>query len=207
MGLLTVDELEDAMGGISFTEVQTNTANYLINRVSSYLESATGVTFEPVVGFVFRSKADSNGEIRFPVYPVTDVSNFHDFKSDLDITYPRWDGLELLLGFFPSQVVDVTIDYGMTVVPADIKNVATEAVRRGMSANSTTLVSKTVGDVIYQFGDMLMFPAADQEVIDSYEVHQGTMTLDDRRGDPFSANSLLRSMLPWANGPDWYDCD
>jgi len=205
MGLLTVDELEDAMGGVSLTEAQTNCANYLISRVSSYLESITGVTFEPKTDFTFRAKADMNGQVTTPVWPVTDVSNFHDFKTDLDITYPRWDGMDMFYGMFPRQVIDITVSYGMETVPIAMKNVAIEAVRRGMSANATSLVSKTVGDVIYVFGDMLTFPAADQEVIDSYEVTQGTYTLDDHRGDPYDAANLLRQMIPWANGPDYID--
>lgn len=202
--LLTVEDLEDAMGGVDFTEAQTAVASYLIGRVSSYLESATNCSFSPITDYTARKKANDYGEISLQdFYPVTDISNFHDFCTDLDISYPRWDGIETLRNLFPNQVIDVTFDYGFATVPADIKGVATEACRRGMATNATNLVMKTVGDVIYEYGDMFTFNAADQQVIDSYSSDsQRTLMLGIHRGDPYNSNTLLQQMLPWANGPD-----
>jgi hypothetical protein len=206
MALVTVSELEDAMGGVDFNDTQIANANYLINRVSTYIESVTNTKFSPVTDFTFRAKSDDSGEIVAPVFPVTDVSNFHDFVTDLDISYPRWDGMDLFYGLFSKQVVDITVSYGYDTCPDDLKNVVLEACKRGMSVTSTSLIMKTVGDVIYQYGDMLVFPQADQDIIDSYEQKIRTFTLEDRGAG--RQDSLLTQWLPWANGPDMpYDCD
>lgn len=204
MGLLTVADLKSAMGGVTFTAAQTAVAEYLISRVSSYLETTTGVFFEPHVAETIRVKSDYRGTVRPDLYPITDVSNFHDFVTDEDITYPRWDGMGEFHGFFPNQVVDITLDYGMSSVPDDIQGVATEACKRGMAANPTNLMMKTVGDVIYQYGDMFAFSPADQQVINSYSVTESTVVTGPSRS-PCSTSPLLLQMIPWANGPDWPD--
>jgi len=204
MSLLTIQDLEDAMGGVTFDSAETAQATFLIDRVSSYLESATSCKFTPVTGKVARLKADGNGEIFLNYwYPVTDISNFHDFKTDLDITYPRWDGIERISRLYPHQVIDMTFNYGFTDVPDDIHNVAVDACRRGMNSVPSNLTLKTVGDVTYQYGDTFAFSAADQNVIDSYSADDvRSVLLEGHRGDPYDSDSLLGLMGFWANGPD-----
>lgn len=202
MALLTQQDLENVMGPLKPS--QEALAAFLIGRVTAYLRLTTGCSFEPVIDYVFRAKADITGRILLDAfYPTTDVSNFHDFVSDVDIAYPRWDGISTLYNFHPRQVVDITIDYGFEDAPEDIKGVALEAVRRGMAANATTLKTKTVGDVTYVYGDMFSFSSADQEIIDSYSNNSETTMILDGEDGRYSANTLLQSMIPWANGPDY----
>lgn len=203
--LFTIQELAQAMGNKSFASDDNAKAAHLISKVSSYMETVTGCYFEPHVGTVVRIKADDTGCATLEQwYPVTDISNFHDFKTDLDVTYPRWDGILELYNMWPKQVLDVTINYGFDEVPEDIKRVSIDAVIRGMKTDGTNLKSKQVGDVIYEYGDMFSFPDADQQVIDSYSAEDNrTILLGTQRGEPYTASELLLQMLPWANGPDW----
>lgn len=198
MAILTVDELQVAMN-VTFTDGQAGQAQYYIDRVSSFIENQTGAKFSLVTGQVIREQADSYGEVEMMVWPISAITNIHDYLTDTDLPANcyRWDGIQTIYWFRPYQVVDVTVDYGIDPVPADIKGIAIEAIRRGMASNPTSLKSKAVGDVVYQYGTMLDFPAEDKAVIQSYTSTEGTYQLPGPSNDPqYRWSNVL-------NGPDW----
>lgn len=179
MALLTVEDYEVASGS-SLSASEGGRCQYYIDYLSDYLETRTGITFAKLVGVTRRVRADEYGEVLFDDYPVTAVTKIHIVKGDYDYDNPDdyWDGCERLYGFFPRQVLDVTYDCGLDPVGKALVGVAIEAVKRGMATTPTGLKSKTVGDVSYEYGDMLSFSEKEDEIICLYEQSMGTMAAD-----------------------------
>lgn len=186
MALLTVEDYEVATGGVELSDGEAGRCQYYIDFLTDYLETRTGITFTRIVGMTRRARADEYGEILLDDYPVTAVTNIHDVKGDYDFDSPDnwWDGQSTLCGFYPRQVVDVTYDCGLDPVGKALVGVAIEAVKRGMSTPPTSLRKKTVGDVSYEYGDMLSFSTKDDEIIGLYEQTETTMRLDSGIPNP-----------------------
>lgn len=180
MALLTVEDYEVATGGAELSDSEAARCQYYIDFLSDYLETRTGITFSRIIGQTVRVRTDEYGEVLFDDYPVTDVTKIHDVKDDFDYANPAdyWDGQETLTGFYPRQVLDVTYDCGLDPVGKALSGVAIEAVKRGMATTPTGLKKKIVGDVQYEYGDMLDFSDKDVEIIDLYEQTEHTMRLD-----------------------------
>lgn len=203
MALLTVEDYEVATGGATLSTGEAGRCQYYIDFVSSYLETRTGIVFTKIVGSVERARADDYGEVALAVWPVTAVTKIHDVKLDYDLPTPDqyWDGQETLCGLYPRQLIDVTYDCGLDPVPKDLQGVALEAVKRGMATAPTGLTKKIVGDVTYQYGDMLSFSDKDLEIINNYDVMDSTMRLGEHIQNPgrFTWNGL-----PISNQGDYY---
>ena len=178
MALITVEELETAMG-TTFSDSELGKAEYLINGLSAYIESMSGIHFGVVTDQVERMRANPYGRIKFVKQPVSAVTLIHDYSTDSDLTDLNWffDGIDELRGLYGYQVVDVTYSYGLAP-PADVKFAATEAIKRGMYATDTNLKLKQVGDVVEQYQGML--PLTDQEldIFSSYGQNNWTIRLD-----------------------------
>jgi len=183
VALLTVSDLEAAMG-VTFSEAQVGRAEYLINGLTGYVQLKSGVSFVAVTGAVERFRASAYGRIKFKTLPINAVTTLHDYITNTDITDQSWyfDGIDEIRGLAGYQVVDVTYDYGLTVIPDDVKWAATEAVKRGMlDQGNTNLKMKQVGDVIYEYGGMFPLTDPEIEIFESYGLGDYTIKLDPSR--------------------------
>ena len=195
MGLLTVDEFINASGGPSLSDAQTAQTQYYIDTVSGYLEDRTGTTFHLVIDDEVKMKTDGNGTIVIQFDPINDVTQIVDWKTQVVEPDWCWDGFDQLTGLCAFRTYLVTVSYGMVATPS-IKGVCIEAVKRGLASNPTGLKMKTVGDVSYQYGDMLAFSEDDKLVISNYtDLDMTTWSLaTDRDHKGFNRR------WPWASG-------
>lgn len=207
MGIITTDELSVAMGRASdpLSGDEAAQAQYQIDRVTSYIENETGVTFGQITGDVLRKRADGGGEIKLIEWPIHLVTLIHDVKRDLDIPFQGnvrtyFDGIDTIYGLRPGKVYDITMDYGMYPVPNDIKGVAASAVIRELSTEPTDAKQITVGDVTEIFGGLLDFPPGDQHTIDNYTSTEDSWRIESPVRPGHRHNIVL-------NGPDFCDDD
>lgn len=187
MAITTVENFMKASGATSYTDTQKAQIQYYIDTVEGYLTKLTGVTFSKIVDEPVRMKSDGLGEIVLELDPITDVSNVAEWVRSTDnedlvnVDY-CWDGFNSIRGLWAFRTYVVTLSYGLDPVPADIVGVATEAVKRGVASNPTGLKMKTVGDVSYQYGDMLDFSSdTDQKIISEYSETNTTWSLATSR--------------------------
>jgi len=200
MGLITVDDFIVASGGSTLSDALAAQTDYYINTVSSYIENTTGMTFHLVVDEDVRIKSDGNGEITLEFEPINDVTAILDWKSQTATDNWCWDGFAVISGLCPFKTYVVTVSYGMEA-PDDIKGVCTEAVKRGLASDPTGLKMKTVGDVSYQYGDMLAFDESELNILSQYtDLDSTTWSLATQRD-----SKGFHRRLPWAdmilNGP------
>jgi hypothetical protein len=203
--LLTIDYLEAAMGK-TFSDEEAGQVQFLIDGVSSYIETYTGTAFSPVVDQTIRFRSDSYGCIPLFKHPVTNVSVVHDYRDNFDLVAGVsyiWDGLQTIRGLRTRHVYDVTFSYGYDPCPLAVQVVATKAVMRGLSSTPSNLKALTVGDITEQYGDMLDFSDADVLILDNFKDTEGTIRLDagiDSEPYGWGPDVLL-------NGPDWWYWD
>lgn len=194
MAIISVSDLQTFMG-IEFTDIQAAQAAYIVDYINGYINDETDTSFGTETGAVIRVKTDVSGEYIFQNIPVQAVTLVHDVFSDTDLTSSQWsfDGIDVLCGFYPGQVLDITMDFGVDPVPGSIIGVALGMAKRAMgqliSNTDSGLVLKQVGDVIYQYGDVLSPNKNEQTILDSYSVTEFTMKLDSsgtflKRRDP-----------------------
>ena len=184
--MLDVNDLQVAMGPDAIIDI--GRANYYIARITSHIQTETGITFGLVTGAVVRKYSDYDGILQLTAqWPVQAITRVHDMRAngDVDINVdpcgPYFDSIDSIFGLRSNKVYEITLDYGLNPVPADIKGVATEAVIRALLTTPTSLKVMKVGDVEEQFGGLLDFPPADQRVIDNYADSEGTYKLVDTR--------------------------
>lgn len=207
MALLTIDYLEAAMGE-TLNDVRAAQAQFYIDKVSSYIEDYTGVTFSKVKDVTERHYSDDHGNIQLDHYPVTEVTTVHDVHRNIDLVADasyRFDGIETVMGLRARRVYDVTLSHGLPEVPLVIQTIATDAVRRALATAPTGLKAKIVGDVQYQYDNAALdFPPTDQEVLDRFGGDEGTIELP---GYTVERRPGLDPLV--LNGPDfwWYDDD
>jgi hypothetical protein len=176
MGLITVEDFEDAIGRTLDAD-EVATVEYGIALVSRYVRSYTGVSFVFTEDDVLRCKSDYYGrvELNEPVESVASVEH-HDGGT---VWGWHWDGLGEIYNLPPMTVVDVTYSHGYDEVPADIHDVAVEAVRRYLVDPELQEVSaRKVGDVQEQYAVDTslagsLFNDIDRFILDGY---RGTMT-------------------------------
>lgn len=153
---------------------------YLIDQVTVYIESVTGVAFSRHTNETVRYRADGQGVVEL-VGPVVSVTNIvpliqsnYTYRYDGWYWVPAaWDGLSDIVGLAPYEVVDVTYTYGydLSEVPKDIKAVAMSVVLgkvngRGLEA----LEEKSVGDITYKWRvSEADFDSFGLEVLTSYQ--------------------------------------
>jgi hypothetical protein len=165
MALLTVDDLQTALGGTPLSDAQKAQARYYIDVVSAYIENRTGVTFSHIVNERFRCYADDQGEIDLKICPISEVGSITDRETGNEVFGWYFDGERAICGLRPNCVYDVILSYGFHPVPADIRGVATEAVKRALSTGVTGFT--TTGEV-FRPPEMMDFSRTDTEILESY---------------------------------------
>jgi len=153
--LITLEELGVALNRPIAAEEEPY-YQYLIDSVTAYISSETGVAFSLHTAETVRYRADGRGIVE-PIGPVVSVSAIdpiRDLWFPWDCT-PTYDGLSEIYGLNPYDVVDVTYTYGYALgeAPEDIKNVAIEAVVGVIESDDHLgdLSEKTVGDITYKY--------------------------------------------------------
>lgn len=153
---------------------------YLIDQVTSYIETVTGVAFSRHTNETVRYRADGQGVVEL-VGPVVSVSTISPLiQSNYTYRYDgwywvpaAWDGLGEVNGLAPYEVVDVTYTYGydLAEVPSDIKSVAMDVVLGKLEGRPPdVLEEKTVGDITYRWRvSEADFDAFGLEVLRSYQ--------------------------------------
>ncbi|MGW6541227.1 hypothetical protein ACWGDD_36090 [Streptomyces sp. NPDC055011] len=153
---------------------------YLIDQVTAYIETVTGVAFTLHTNETVRYRADGHGIVEL-VGPVVEVANIapliqsnYTYRYDGWYWMPAvWDGLSDIEGLAPYEVVDVTYTYGYDLdeVPQDIKGVAMDAVLGKVNGRTPgDLEEKTVGDITYKWRvSEADFDAFGLEVLRSYQ--------------------------------------
>lgn len=153
---------------------------HLIDRVTAYIETVTGVAFTLHTNETVRYRADGWGVVELigPVVDVTTItplrqSNYQYRYDGWDWIPSEWDGLDEITGLAPYEVVDVTYTYGydLSEVPADIKGVAMDVVIRKLNGRDPgELEEKTVGDISYKWRvSEADFDAFGLDVLEAYK--------------------------------------
>ena len=185
MSIITVADLQNYMG-ITFTGTQTTQAGFIVDFINDYINNETDTSFGLVTGEVMRVKADLDGNVIFQNIPIQLITLVHDVYTNLDFASDGWifDGIDTLYPFYPGQILDITLNYGVTPVPKAIIGVALAMAKRAMGellANTGSgLLLKQVGDVIYQFGDVLTPNKVEQSVLDGYSSSEYTIRVDPK---------------------------
>lgn len=154
MALTTLELLEQALGR-ELTGDEALTANYLIDLVSTYIETYTGIIVDddesPGEQQSLRVKSDYYGTVTLTGGPVASVDSVKMWASQGEHPCWQWDGLNQVYGLRGNETVDITYTVGYAVVPKDIQMVATQGVKRlfdSPSGQETGPVTKyRVGDV------------------------------------------------------------
>lgn len=134
---------------------------YLIDQVTAYIESVTGVAFSKHTNETVRYRADGWGVVEL-VGPVVSVASITPLiQSNYTYRYDgwywapaEWDGLSEITSLAPYEVVDVTYTYGYDLadVPNDIKSVAIDTLIRKLNGRTPEeLEEKAVGDITYRW--------------------------------------------------------
>lgn len=177
--LITIDDIEGALGRPAEDAEEEAQWQYYIDTISFLINDYVDVSFEVVEDEVRRFKANYEGEIELPgpVIDVTAVNNFRDGSADV---YVDWDGMTTLFYLESEQVVDVTWSYGYTDVPDDIKSlVLTMTLNEINELSPTDLRSFKVGDVMEEYRDSQvaqLFGQMGLNVLNKYVNH--TFTID-----------------------------
>lgn len=186
MPIINLDDLEVWMG-VTFSDTQAAQANLMIDYVNQYIEDETGTKFGLEEGVVQRIKADCDGAIQFTNIPVSAINSIHDYFTDTDLSTDvwYWDGVDCITGFYAGQVVDVDMDFGWPELPGSVKGVALAMAARGVGqlrSNSPSGVTlKQVGDVIYEYGDVMAPSQTEQTILDNYAVTETTIAVNVHR--------------------------
>lgn len=168
--LITIEDIEDAIGREAADEDESDEWQYYISVVSEYINSVVDFSFEEVTETV-RLKADSYGQIKLK-QPVTDVASVKNFRTGMDDLWVDFDGIDTLYFLEPHQVVDVVYSHGYASPPADIIEVAIHLVLQASGlATPASLTKYKVGDVEEGYGANRISSLVDDfvnEVLDRY---------------------------------------
>lgn len=175
--MFTIADLEVALQR-SITPEQEIYYQSLIDQVTAYIETETGVAFSRHTNETLRYRADGWGVVEL-IGPVIEVFNINPLiQSNYTYRYDgwywsaQWDGLGDIDGLAPYEVVDVTYTYGYDLpdVPEDIKRVAISAVVREINGRTPEdLTEKSVGDITYKWKvSDLDFDSFGLSTLDSY---------------------------------------
>lgn len=186
MPIITLDDLEVWMG-ITVSDTMAAQANLVIDYVCGYIEDETGTKFGLEEGVVQRIRADSDGAIEFTNIPVAAINSIHDYFSNTTLSPDVWyfDGVDCITGFYAGQVVDVDLDFGWPEVPKSVKGVALSMAARGVgqlrSNAPSGITLKQVGDVIYEYGDVMAPSQTEQTILNNYSVTETTISVSVNR--------------------------
>jgi len=172
--LITVQDVEDALGREAEDSEEIAQWQYYINVISLFINNFVDVSFEPLVLVTERLRADQYGQIKLksPVNDVTSVKNFRTQEEDL---YVDFDGIDLLMYLEPRQVVDVTYSYGYNVVPDDIHGlVLTLVLEQVNEIAPVNLKSHQVGDVVDVYAVTSVGKLFDQFAMDTLQKYATT---------------------------------
>lgn len=182
MSFIVLDDISVAMGlgtPETFSNNQAAQLQYYIDFVCTYIESECGVSFTQRTDAVRRYTADQWGRVCLVENNISVVTDIKD-SSGNSLQFWTFDGVNQLESFWPWMVVDVTLTYGLTEVPLDIKGVAIEAVKRagGTGKSGQAVNSHQVGDVrdTYSGGldSALAFTKTEKDILERYGVSEET---------------------------------
>lgn len=176
MALLTLEDLAIALGREITTDEEPQ-YQFLIDSISAYIESYTGIAFSLHEDETLRYRADGHGIIKL-IGPVVSVGSTSVIApTDPYSVYdpapgPYYDNFDEIYYLAPHAVVDVTYTYGLEETPEDIRLAATEALTgRIEGTGNANLDTYAVGDVTERFKQpwgMESFSQLSQMVLDSY---------------------------------------
>jgi hypothetical protein len=100
-----------------------------------------------------------------------------------------WDHMSTIYGLGPNQVVDVTLTYGLSACPADIKGVLTEAASVGMGQGDPSDIKMVqIGDRIEQYSEAKVASIVDAigglAVLNDYRETNHSLQLGPARVEP-----------------------
>lgn len=180
--LITLQELEKALGVTFETEADQDQAQYYINTISAFINKYVDVSFEFVENGTLRYKTDWNGTItlRGPVESVTGVA-----RPGTDaVPCHLFDDIDVIYNLQPNTAYDVTYTYGYETVPEDVKSVVIEGCRSSLN-NPNSSLSFRVGDVtetyISNAGNAVQSPIVTlgKEALDDYRITSYTLSLGE----------------------------
>lgn len=191
MALLTISDLEVA-SGTDIPTLEEPRYQFYINAVTSYIETYLDQTFTAVSNEDLICQADSRGCITFS--SLTSVSAVQERDNWLG-TYTAYtsgnygfDGVGTIYGLVPYTTYKVTVSYGWSTVPADIKAVATQLVMAGSGLEPSAaggLSRYRVGDVEETYGvtdsgsgsPVVTLTSLQSAVLNSYSARTRTIRL------------------------------
>lgn len=193
MSLVTIADLEEALG-IEISSEDINPTQFLLDKISAYIETYTGITFSLVEEAEVKLTSDYYGIIDLPG-PVIEVLGVKNWRDDSDVFYWDFNGDSELSGFYPDQTVVVTLSYGYETVPSDIKLVALDmAVSATAAPRISEVTMKTVGDVSEKFAAYSslanFMDEFSKSVLDSYRVSEWSQRLGDHSSWSSAATNL-----------------
>lgn len=147
MDLITLDDLEEALGYSPANDIQEAEWSRSISQVSDWINNYCTDSFSRVDDDVVRLMADWDGEINLPggpVWVVTSVVNPR-FVGQND-PFVDWDLLGTLFNCAPNGVYDITYSHGHTEVPDDVKNLVIQGCV-SLIEGASAVTNWQVGDV------------------------------------------------------------
>lgn len=181
MDLITLEELENALGVTPADDLEE--ANWIrsIKTVSNFIISYCDTGFELILSDSFRTKASWRGEIHLPKGPTHKIRSVVDFRfpegNDL---YIDWDGMDTLFNASPNQVVLITYDHGLDGAPDDVKDLCYEGCDTILNGPES-LKSFQVGDVNEVYTQSFMtniFGGLATQILSQYGGGSGMYTIE-----------------------------
>lgn len=142
--LIELSDLERAMGPIE----DPIYAQYIIDMISSFVNSKVTVSFEKHTNETIRSRSNAHGIITLEG-PVDEVAGVTRPNSACLVNF-RFDDIDRLYNLMGNTAYDVTYTWGYDEVPEDIKFFVTEACKTAIN-NPNSALSFRVGDVTETF--------------------------------------------------------
>lgn len=182
MDLITLADLQDALGTAPAGDIEEATWRRSIATVSNFINSYCDTGFELVTDDVKRFKADWCGEIHLPKGPIHKVTSVVDFRYPEMGTdyYIDWDGMDTLFYALPEQVVIVTYTHGLDGAPQDVKDLVVE-VCDNIIDGPEDIKQFQVGDVMEQLNPSFvtsMFGDIGNQILSQYGGGCNRYTID-----------------------------
>lgn len=174
--LITIADLEKAMGPIDDTVY----AQYIIDMVSSFVNSKVDVSFEKHTNETVRSRSNAHGIIIL-TGPVEELAGVSRPNSSCLVSF-RFDDIDRIYNLMGNTAYDITYTWGYDEVPEDIKFFVTEACKTAIN-NPNSALSFRVGDVTETFlanaGNAAQTPAITlgADVLEKYTETAFSLTL------------------------------
>jgi hypothetical protein len=176
--LITVGDVEIAIGR-DLTAAETARVEQLISQVSSYIETRTGLAFEPFTDRTVRFQSDYTGTVDLSPGPATSVTSVTAvvttgyFLPATGLSF-GYDGFNTVYNLYPCQAVDIVYSGGLEEIPEDLAGVCLDGVLRKFlagpaGATSGAISKKMVGGVAYEYAiDSRSFSDDSLAILDLY---------------------------------------